>query len=45
MPMQSLVKQEAGEEPVVVMVGGFRKWACPQCNTVWGSKNGCDANI
>ena len=24
---------------------GVRKWACPQCSTVRGSKNGCDTHI
>ena len=34
------------EDPVIVMVeGGVRKWACPQCNTIRGSQNGCDAHI
>ena len=40
----SPVKNE-GDEPVVVLVGGVRNWACPQCNTIRGSKNGCDAHI
>ena len=33
------------DQPVVVLIGGSRSWACPQCNTVRGSKNGCDAHI
>ena len=37
------VPMEASSEPVVV--GGVRKWACPQCSTVRGSKNGCNAHI
>ena len=42
----SLVKKEgASSEPVVVVVGGVRKWACPQCSTVRGSKNGCNTHI
>ena len=40
----SPVKEE-GDEPVVVLVGGVRNWACPRCNTIRGSKNGCDAHI
>ena len=38
-------KEGASSEPVVVIVGGVRKWACPQCSTVRGSKNGCDAHV
>ena len=37
--------KNVGDQPVVVMVGGTRSWACPQCNMVRGSKNGCDAHI
>ena len=35
-PPASPVKKEAvsNEDPVIVMVGGVRKWACPQCNTI-----------
>ena len=33
------------EEPVIVMILGHRNWACSQCNTVRGSRNGCDAHI
>ena len=40
----SPIKHE-GDEPVVVLVGGVRNWACPRCNTVRGSRNGCDAHI
>ena len=44
----SPVKTEGGsksEELVIVMILGHRRWACPQCNTVRGSRNGCDAHI
>ena len=44
----SPVKTEEGsksEEPIIVMILGHRNWACPQCNTVQGSHNGCDALI
>ena len=48
-PVQSLVKkikmENLGDQPVVVMVGGSRPWACPQCNTFRESKNGCDTHI
>ena len=44
-PVSSPVKIERGDQPVVLMVGGVRSWACPQCNTIRGSKNGCDAHI
>ena len=44
-PVASPVKREGGDEPVVVLVGGVRNWACPMCNTVRGSRNGCDAHI
>ena len=46
--MPSPVKTEGGsksEEPVIIMISGHRNWACPQCNTVWGSRNGCDARL
>ena len=43
-PVASPVKEE-GDEPVVILVGGVRNWACPRCNTIRGSKNGCDAHI
>ena len=41
------IKQEAldPEEPVVIRIEGKRKWSCPQCGFVKGSKNGCDAHI
>ena len=42
------VKMEGGsksEELMLVMISGHRSWACPQCNTVQGSRNGCDAHI
>ena len=47
LPSASPVKIEGSlnEDPVIVMVGGIRKWAYPQCNTIWGSQNGCDAHI
>ena len=46
MPRPSPVKEENREDqPVVVMVGGTHSLACPQCNMVRGSKNGCDAHI
>ena len=38
-------KEGVSSEPVVVVAGGVRKWACPQCSTVRGSKNGCDTHI
>ena len=38
-------KEQVSEEPVIVMMGGVRKWTCPQCNTIWGSQNSCDAHI
>ena len=47
-PPASPVKKETeqlSEEPVIVMMGGVRKWACPQCNTIRGSQNSCDAHI
>ena len=48
-PTPSLAKriktENVGDHPVVVMVGGTRSWACPQCNTVRGSKNGCNTHI
>ena len=44
-PRSSPVKIERGDQPVVLMVGGVRSWACPQYNTIRGSKNGYDAHI
>ena len=48
-PVQALVKkiktENLGDQPIVVMVGGSHSWACPQCNMVRGSKNGCDTHI
>ena len=44
----SPVKREGGsksEEPIIIMILGHRNWTCPQCNTVWDSRNGCDAHI
>ena len=38
-------KEGASSESFVVVVGGVRKWACPQCSTVRGLKNGCNAHI
>ena len=45
--MPSPVQKEEGksEDPVMVMISGHRHGTCPQCNTVRGSKNGCDAHI
>ena len=42
-PAKKIKKEE--EEPVMILMGGSRNWDCPQCNTVRGSKNGCDAHI
>ena len=39
-PPASPIKVEESclnEDPVIVMVGGVKKWACPQCNTIWAS--------
>ena len=33
-------ESSSNKDPVIVMVGGIRKWACPQCNTIWESQNG-----
>ena len=44
-PAKKIKTENLGYQPVVVMVGGSRSWACPQCNMVRGSKNGCDAHI
>ena len=44
-PRPSPGKEENREDQPVVMVAGTHSWACPQCNTVRGSKNGCDAHI
>ena len=44
----SPVKMEGGsksEELVLVMISALRNWVCPQCNTVQGSRNVCDAHI
>ena len=41
----STVKKEGASSEPVVVAGGVRKWACPQCSTVRGLKNGCDAHI
>ena len=38
-------KEGASSEAVVVVVWEVRKCACPQCSTVRGLKNGCDAHI
>ena len=38
-------KEGVSSEQVVVVIGGVRKLACPQCSTVKGSKNGCDTHI
>ena len=45
LPMKKIKMENFGDQPVVVMVGGSLSWACPQCNMVRGSKNGCDAHI
>ena len=37
-------KEGVSSEPVVVVVG-VKKWACPQCLTVRGLKNGCNTHI
>ena len=46
-PVPSPVKREGNksEESILVMILGHKNWACPQCNTVRGSCNGCDAHI
>ena len=44
-PAKKMKTENVGDQPVVVMVGGTRSWACPKCNMVRGSKNGCDAHI
>ena len=45
-PASPVKKEVSNEDPVIVMVGGggVRKWACPRCNTIQGSQNGCDAH-
>ena len=47
LPTPVKMKQEALdlEEPVVIRIEGKRKWSCPQCGFIKGSKNGCDAHI
>ena len=32
------------DDPLVIMVEGKRKWSCPQCHIIKGSKNGCDTH-
>ena len=44
-PAKKVKTENVSEEPVMLMLGDKRSWACPQCNTVRGSKNGCDAHI
>ena len=44
-PASPVKKEVCNKDPVIVMVGGVRKWACPQCNTIQGSRNRCDAHI
>ena len=44
-PVKKIKMEKLGDQPVVVMVGGSCSWACPQCNMVRGSKNGCDTHI
>ena len=41
-PQPPLVQRE---HPVVIMFKGKRKWDCPQCHIIKGSKNGCDTHI
>ena len=46
LPVKKIKTENVLDQPVVVMVGGGScSWACPQCNMVRGSKNGCDAHI
>ena len=33
------------EDPVIILLKGKRKWVCPKCDKVLGSRNGCDAHI
>ena len=44
-PAKKMKVEVSNETPVMIIMGGNRSWACPQCNTVRGSKNGCDAHI
>ena len=46
-PTPVQIKKEAldSEEPDVIRIEGKRKWSCPQCGFVKGSKNGCNAHI
>ena len=44
-PAKKVKTENVSEEPVMIIIGERRSWACPQCNTVRGSKNGCDAHI
>ena len=44
-PAKKVKTENVSEDPVMVMIGSTRSWACPQCSTVRGSKNGCDAHI
>ena len=44
LPVKKIKTENLGDQPVVVM-GGSRSWACPECNMVRGLKNGCDAHI
>ena len=44
-PAKKIKTENLGDQPVVVMVGGSHSWACPLCNIVRGSKNGCDTHI
>ena len=47
LPVKKIKTENMGDQPVVVMVGGrgTHSWACPLCNTVRVSKNGCDTHI
>ena len=52
-PSPVVIKQELQthqvqrEDPVVIdlMVEGKRKWSCPQCHIIKGSKYGCHTHI
>ena len=35
-PPSPVKKEQRSEEPVIMMMRGIRKWACPQCNTIQG---------
>ena len=46
-PTSSIKKEEEmrSEDPVVILIDGKRKWVCPKCEKVMGSRYGCDAHI